>query len=88
MGHEWTVGEGEGVETWTCDNVTWTGLRCCIALNDGTGRYRDLTLAESDAATIAAFIAATQARLDADWAREEAERLAAEEFCTLVGEEI
>ncbi len=50
LGRTWTLGEGE---TWLCDNVTWTGLRWAVALNDGQGRYLELTLEDTSARGVA-----------------------------------
>ncbi len=52
IGKTWTVGEGEA---WLCDNVTWTGLRCAVALNDGRGGYLDLTLEDASPRGVAVF---------------------------------
>lgn len=44
LGQSIQVDSGTLTETWTCDNVNWTGFRCAVALNDGAGGYKDLTL--------------------------------------------
>jgi len=73
-------------ETWACDNVNWTGFRCAVALNDGEGGYRDLTLEDWSPGGVTEFIASTTASLQAVIEARAAED--PEEFSDLIGEEL
>ena len=86
FGRTWSpTFEGRSV-TWTCDNLNWTGLRCAVALNDGAGQYRDMTLEAFDAAGVAAFVALIGTCLQAQFEAECEAAAAAIEFDDLIGE--
>jgi len=55
IGQTWELETERGFSHWTCDSVSWTGLRCAVTLNDGRGNYLDLTLTDWSPEGLTAF---------------------------------